>query len=313
MGEWSKKVGEHGENIASLFLQTIGWGVPQHGVALPCLHPEGHKKSPDSRGTHGVDYLTARRSPLVDGVGQNLLVSVKFSSDPYPKSNPNRIFKEHFTDLAHTLECFKNSSERSHLVQTMKGVTRTQDVGVLFWINNDRAGNNDMISQANRAILPDTLSYEVIYLVDNRRAQFVFDSVHYANIVGQGQDVAFFYHATGKNLNPVTKETYGTFLPVEYINSSVLAFRIADKSSARSTLLISTLESFSEAGLKRLMGLAQSISQGWCSKVVLAFPDYDRLNHENIVLSAKSCFSDPMFAQGVEVHSYESDFRTMNS
>jgi len=74
MGEWSKKVGEVGEEIAGVFLQMIGWGMAQHGVALPCLRPETHNKAGDGRGTHGVDFLTARQSPLVDGLGQNLLI-----------------------------------------------------------------------------------------------------------------------------------------------------------------------------------------------------------------------------------------------
>jgi hypothetical protein len=312
MGEWSKKVGEVGEEIAGIFLQTIGWGAAQHGVAFTCHRPEAHDKSADGRGTHGIDYLVARRSPLVDGVGQNLVVSVKFSSDPYPRS-PNPKFKEHFTDLAHTLECFKNSDERNRLLQSVRGVTRTQDVGVLLWIHNDRKGNNDVISQASKAILPYTLTYEAIYLVDNRRAQFVFNSVHYARSIGDGSDVTFFYPDTGKNVNPTTKETHGTFLPVEHINSSVLAFRIADHSSSERTLLLSTIESFSEVGLKRLMGLAQSISQDWCSRVILAFPDFDKLHHGNIVQSAKGCFSNATFTNGAEVHCYEDDFRTTNT
>ncbi len=312
MGEWSKKVGDVGEEIAGVFLQMIGWGAAQRGVAFPCFRPEVHNKSGDGRGTHGVDYLTARRSPLVDSLGQNLLISVKFSSEPYPRS-PNRIFKKHFTDLAHTLECFKNSEARSRLLQTVRGVTRTQDIGVLLWINNDRKEDGDVINQASRAILPDTLDHEAIYAMDNRRAQFVFNSVHYARGIGSGHDVAFFYPDTGKNVNPQTKETHGTFLPVEYINSSVLAFRIADKSSAERILLLSTIESFSEAGLKRLMGLAQSISLDLCSKVILAFPDFDKLNHSNMVQSAKSCFSNATFVAATEVHCYEDDFRTTNT
>src|ERR1035441_9460251 len=205
MGEWSKKVGEAGEDIAGLFLQTVGWGAAQHGVPVPCVRPEVHRKAADGRGTHGIAFLTAHKSPLVHGVGQNLLVSVKFSAEPYPRS-PTRRFKDHFTDLAHTLECFKNSEVRRGLLQTVRGVSKTQDIGVLLWISNDREGPGDVISQVDRAILPDTLNYESVFVVDNRRAQFVFDSVHHARGLADGCDVAFFYPATGKNVNPVTKE-----------------------------------------------------------------------------------------------------------
>jgi hypothetical protein len=100
MGEWSKKVGETGEAVAGEFLRLIGWGAAQHGVELPCSRPEAHKNSEAGRRTHGIDYLLACKSPLGDGVGQNLVVSVKFSAQPYP-TNPKGVFKEHFRDLAH--------------------------------------------------------------------------------------------------------------------------------------------------------------------------------------------------------------------
>lgn len=310
MGEWSKKVGEAGESIAAEFLRLIGWDAAQAGVQLPCVRPEVHKVSGHARRTHGIDYLVAYRSPLVDGVGQNLLVSVKFSAEPYPK-NPVRIFKEHFSDLAHTIECFKNSEIRRTVSQAVKGVSKTQDVGVLLWINNDRETEGDVISQLGRVIQPDTLNYEAIFVVDNKRARFVFDSVNYAKRIANGCEVNFFYPDTGKNVNPLCNVKHGQMLPVEYVNSSVLALRIADKASDKRSLLLSTLERFSEAGLKRLLGLAQQLSQDWCSRVIVAFPDYDQLLHGNVVQLAKGCFSNAGFANAAEIHCYDEDFRTL--
>src|SRR5258706_408240 len=111
MGEWSKKVGEVGEDIAAEFMRMIGWGNAQHGVPIPCVRPEAHQVTEHGRRTHGIDYLIGYKSPLLDAVGQNLVVSVKFSAEPYPQ-NPTRVFKEHMIDLAHTVECFKNSQAR---------------------------------------------------------------------------------------------------------------------------------------------------------------------------------------------------------
>ena len=310
MGEWSKKVGEAGESIAAEFLRLIGWDAAQAGVELPCVRPEGHKVSGHARRTHGIDYLHAYRSPLVDGVAQNLIISVKFSAQPYPK-NPIRVFKEHFCDLAQTIECFKNSEIRRTVSQTIKGVAKTQDIGVLLWLNNDRETEGDVVGQLGRVVLPDTLNYEAIYLVDNKRARFVFDSVNYANRVANGCEVEFFYPDTGKNINPLCSVKHGRMLPVEYVNSSVLALRIADKASERRTLVITTLEGFSEAGLKRLLGLAQQLSQDWCSKVIVAFPDFDPLHHSNTVQLAKGCFSNASFANAAEMHCYDEDFRTL--
>jgi hypothetical protein len=310
MGEWSKKVGEKGEEIAGEFLRMLGWETLQAGVELPCVKPEQHKRTDSARTTHGIDYLFAYPSPLSDGVGLNLVVSVKFSADPYPNT-PNTLFKQHFTDLAQTLECFKNSEARRAISQAVKGVTRTQDVGVLLWINNDRGANGDVIRQLHRVILPDTLNYEAIYLVDNKRAQFVFDTITFAKQVANGCGVTFFYADTGRNVNPLCRIKHGPLLPVEYINSSVLALRVADETSRNRTLILSTLEEFSEPGLKRLLGLTQSLSQDWCSKVILAFPDYDTLNHSNTVQAARGCFLNGNALADVEVRCYDDDYRNL--
>jgi hypothetical protein len=310
MGEWSKKVGEVGESVAGEFLRMIGWSAAKHGVELPCARPEAHKTSGAERRTHGIDFLIAYPSPLFDGVGHNLVVSVKYSAEPYPQS-PVRNFKEHFIDLAHTLECFKNSPERQSLTHGLRGVNRAHDIGVLLWFSNDRGPTRDVFSDVSSVVLPKTLSFEAVYLVDNKRAEFIFDTISYAHRLEKDCEVTFFYHDTGKNVNPQSRLKSGPLLPVEFVNASVLALRLDDKIAGRRVLMLSTVDLFSETGLKRLMGLAQALSQGWCSKAVLAFPDYDRLAHANVVQAAKMCFSDTGFAEHVEVHCYEADFRTV--
>jgi len=189
-------------------------------------------------------------------------------------------------------------------------VTRGQDVGVLLWINNDRRGETDVIGRVSNVILPDTLKFEAIYLVDNKRAGFIYDSIDYARQLERGCEVTFFYHETGASFNPERKLNDGPVMPVEYVNSSVLALKIADSSSARQILMLSTLEPFSQPAVKRLLGLAQHLSQGWCSRIVLAFPDYSELDHSNLMQEAKACFSDSKFVDGVEARCYDRDFRT---
>lgn len=310
MGEWSKKVGEMGEAVAADFLRLVGWGAAQHGVELPCARGEAHKSGERERRTHGIDYLLACKSPLRDGVGHNLVVSVKYSAGSYP-ANPKGIFKEHFTDLAQTLECFKNSEVRRAAARGVRGVTKGQDIGVLLWINDDRRGEADVIGRVSNVILPDTLKFDAVYLVDNKRASFIYDSIDYAGQVEKGCEVTFFYHETGASFNPELRLHDGTLMPVEYVNSSVLALKIADAASPRRILMLSTVEPFSQPAVKRLMGLAQHLSQGWCSKVILAFPDYSELAHGNQVQEAKGCFSDGKFTAGVEVRCYDRDFRAV--
>ena len=47
MGEWSKKIGEYGEDVVEKFLSIIGWNNPAKGVQIECLNKNGeHEKEP---------------------------------------------------------------------------------------------------------------------------------------------------------------------------------------------------------------------------------------------------------------------------
>lgn len=47
MGEWSKKIGEYGENLVERFLSVIGWNDPVKGITIPCyMNIKMIKKSP---------------------------------------------------------------------------------------------------------------------------------------------------------------------------------------------------------------------------------------------------------------------------
>ncbi len=42
MGEWSKKIGEYGENVVENFFSVVGWNDMSKGHTLPCLQSTKH-------------------------------------------------------------------------------------------------------------------------------------------------------------------------------------------------------------------------------------------------------------------------------
>lgn len=66
MGEWSKKIGEVGEEIVGEFLDLIGWGDSQKGLSLPCIKRTNHGTVEKPKNTHGIDYLFSHESQLTD-------------------------------------------------------------------------------------------------------------------------------------------------------------------------------------------------------------------------------------------------------
>ena len=54
MGEWSKRIGDEGEDIVECFLRIIGWDEPQRNFDIQCLKP-GEHGTQSNRKTHGLD------------------------------------------------------------------------------------------------------------------------------------------------------------------------------------------------------------------------------------------------------------------
>ncbi len=307
MGEWSKKVGEKGEEIVGEFLHLIGWGNAQNNITLDCIKGKNHGTSKSPKTTHGIDYLFSYKSQLLERTLDNAVISVKNTSNSYP-SSPNSKFKEHFADLAKTLDCFKRSTIRRNVNNNFYGIDNSRDVGVLFWISLSDSGNKDIISQVASVRNIDSYNYKTIYIVDNKRASFIYNTINYLKNLRPDSDIEFCYQNTGKNNNPTDRLTSGKILPVDFINSGILLIKLTNPDNTK-TLVVSVIDEFDKNNCKRLMGLALSIAQGFANDSLILFSNYDPLIHDNQVKEAKSSFIDNRFTGSVIVSSFQDDFR----
>ena len=99
MGEWSKKIGEYGEDVVERFLSVIGWDNPAKGIQIKCSKQNEEHKNKEGKPvhTHGIDFLYSYISPLVDGQLNNIIISSKYKTEKYPNS-PTNLFKDFFED-----------------------------------------------------------------------------------------------------------------------------------------------------------------------------------------------------------------------
>lgn len=306
MGEWSKKLGEHGEDVVESLLRLIGWKAPLKGKDIDCVKPKPHSLSGNPRRTHGADFIFSCLSPLEDGVLKHLVISSKFTSDPYPTS-PGTKFKEHFTDLATTVECFNRSSVKKTINASYPNANNQSIAGVLFWISAKSKTEADIVKEVAGSRKLDDVNYSTIYVVDNYRASFLFNSITYVRHEFGSDKVSFLYPSTGKNYSPIERLTNGNILPPEYLNSGLIPFFVQEL--GKKQLVICCQDSFSEEALKRMIGFSMSIALEFPSKVTLAFPDYNFVDHEEIANIAKLSIANKEFAEIVTIRSYEADFR----
>jgi hypothetical protein len=304
MGEWSKKIGEYGENVVEGFLSAVGWNDPAKGIAINCSKQEGEHKNNEGKTvhTHGIDFLYSYINPLVDGQLNNVIISSKYKTEKYPNS-PTKLFKEFFEDLVNTIDCFDSSEQKSQVIECQNQFSSINDIGVLFWLNNQKDSNDDLISVISNATI-DLEMDKTVYIMDNKHVAFILDLISYIKATDK-YHYSFFYPSTGQNINPISRIDNGTILPVEFFNSSIIPIRLENKNNPKEvSFFLGSIDGFDQDSFMRLMGLAKDLSKHLAGKVIIGFPDYNNLSHKNIVSMSKQGFGDSDFAKTVSAVSY---------
>jgi len=298
MGEFSKRIGDVGESVVTDFLKLIGWFDPQRNFDLSSIDTE-HRKY-----TNGLDGYYHYLSPMISNTIENVLYSCKYSTDPYPASQVVKIFKDHYTGLAKTIESFRKSELKQQTISLHENIDTFFDRGVLFWLNNSGTGENDLISRLNKIDLTTGIGHDGIFLVDNKRFQFIGESIRYAQnnfTKGDGYDIDFIYFNNGLN-NDERNIRNGKIMPVQYINASVLPMRAYRNNET--TVLIFSIDNFDKVDLMKYIGIAKNIGCNVQGATQICFPDYLETEHLPEVNNIKQIFNDPSFTVNLTVANF---------
>ena len=226
MGEWSKKIGEYGENVVEKFFTVIGWHDLTKGTDIICINGEKHlNKKGNPRESHGFDFSYSYINPLVSGQLNNILISSKFETSKYPNS-PTIKFKKFMEDIITTMECYDVSKIKD---ETLTGFNYStlNDVGILFWLNNKADSEDDLISIVASARIIDTNVNKTIYIMDNKRVAFILEVMKFVKTKENDFEFYFYYPNTGQNINPFERINLGKILPIEYLNSSIIPIKLS--------------------------------------------------------------------------------------
>jgi len=323
MGEFSKKIGEYGEEIVADFLKMIGW-EPISNFDISCKYQEEHlpskkrieaeilssetpEKKAKLRQTHGIDFAYTYENPLINNTRENVLISSKFSKDEYPKTPKGKSskFKDYVEDLTFALECFMKDKLRNEFIGD-KRYNKVSDIGLLFWLNNTNE-NPDVIQELYNSRLPSRYKFEAIYLVDNKRIGFIYDSIQYVKFSFQNEEEKikpnwyFVYFLTGKNSSQHSPKE-GKILPIQLLTTKILPFKIVKENGT--VLALTVMDSFSEESFSKILGLARDIAVSFQGKTYIAFPDYNKLEHENSVNKIKRLYNNSLFTKNVVVDNF---------
>ncbi len=311
-GEWSKLIGETGENRVKRLLELIGWKAHIANYDIPCSFPKehGNEEKKTHRREHGLDGSMMYKCPLVDGTQQHAVISVKYSDQRYPTEHKlGSKFGEFYRGLTQMCVCYQKSANYGDLTKTDSEVERFPVCGVLFWLNHCPEDDAASICPALVSSRPEADPGVHVYMVDNNQAAFIYDSIAFVRR-NFGDSYVFNYHPTGKNLDSRGRKHQGKLLPIQLINAPQIVFRVEnDDKKEGKILVICSKNSFSEADFKRLCDLAQYLSLAWPTRVVIAFRQYDSMREGNVAAKVKQMFAENDSLTNLDVYSVDDDFR----
>lgn len=305
MGEFSKYVGEVGEEIVNDFLNLFGWKNLCNNKQLDCCVGDHNKQ------THGIDALFVYNSMLQKQSLVSVVVSAKYSSTPYKKVKGT--FRSHFKDLAHTIECYSKSQLKRNITKKFQGSSRKEDIGVLFYLNNDESESNDNIkSEIINHRIDSNLKFNAIHLIDNSRAKFLYNSINF--IKKKHGEISFFCLNT--TLNVSSSVRHSKVMPVEYITSPIIPISVPDD-NGRKFILICDFN-FSKESLALVYKLARKLCSDFANHYEIYFNKYNKLTDSPAVAEVKMAqgfdddFENAIGDITLIVDTYNSSFRSVS-
>lgn len=309
MGERSKNIGEHGENVVKNLLDIIGWNNAIKGVDVECSDGEEHKplENKGPRKEHGIDFVHYHESPLFDKTIHFHCISSKYKEDSSYPNSPTKKFKEYLKDISTAVDCYSKSSQCKKVKRSQTTANNAFYSGVLFWLHNSQEEDSyeNLLAKVDNIRLPsDFTIHNPIHIVDNKQASFLFDCHNFMANTFKNHDISYLYQKTGTNEgSPKDFNSSGTALPVELITSELFIYRADKRDSDEVTACILTLEKFSDEALFQILGLAHDITLALPSCITIAFDGYSESKHGQTVSEVKMRFSDDKFTQRVNVTS----------
>jgi hypothetical protein len=307
MGEWSKSIGEKGEKITKfLFEEILGINSLVENESIPCSHSIKHKRDSAQKGrtTHGLDGLFYVESPLEDELLDIIVISSKYTIE-YPKK-PKPLFKKHFFDLAHTLECFRTSKINSDINQRFNNVTKTSLTGILVWLSNSDDLKFDIKPHISSSLIDKDLEFEKIIVLDNSRIWFLYEAIFKSK--EQFQNLQYVYHNSSLNQGNLNSSSYGNKFPVNYLYSDIITLRVQE--NGKVLFLIYLNDNFNKNNFSQALSLAKTYDHlNATNHTYIRYLDYDDLIHNKIVKSVLVDYENFKLDSNLSISNFPSDFR----
>lgn len=245
--------------ITDHILKLIGWSSLSKNETVTIYNERlGTDES------FSVDFWGDYESPLKD----------KQKDIIYIKSN---IEAEYHVDCADKIKynTFCVDSVRNNLIE--RGRIKTDDCtehSVQFVLSLKDSEQGQANSELNTSYRSKSLNKDLIYYaVDNRRADFLISSIITARKYRADLITKFLYPITEDNLQIDKIGKRGTYLPPQYLTSSILP--IIKESDEKISVLLFCSDSYRKDRLRKIIWLLIRLTSGLATEYKIYFPDFN--------------------------------------
>lgn len=206
-------------------------------------------------------------------------------------------------DLNETIDCFKLSEHRMRIIENFQ-YDRELNIGILFWINGCDPEDSLISSVASSQI--EISSDNMLLVIDNMQYHYLQNLIKFLRMLETKYEWNFFYPITGQNLDSKNRESFGKRLPVEYLNSPVQLIKLVEKDNPKAiSIIVVTSENFDKETLSSYIGIAKDLNNELTHRIIIAYPDYDCLKHDNAKEEAILSFNESI-KNNIELVNYNS-------
>ena len=242
--------------------------------------------------SYSLDYWADYESPLKDNQKDILYINADIDTSYSDNLQADMKKKLYSFDII-----------RNKLISEDRvGINNSCEYNINFMLSLADSDKGQKIADIADLYKSSLLDKDIIYyLVDNYRLDFLVSSIITATTYRPELPVKYLYPITEDNSEIKKIGRRGTYMPPQFLNSSVLP--IIKEDSNKISVLLFCSDIFSKNNLRKLIWLSLRLTSGLANEYILYFPDYEQ-SKENIVSEVLRSYGNNDLTLKVERISY---------
>ncbi len=219
-----------------------------------------------------IDFWGDYECPLKDNLKDVIYINASVEAQYLP---------DYTTVIKNNLFCV--NSIRKQLIEEKKiNIDNSIEYCIQFLLSLKESEQNQAIARLNDAYKKNKMDKNIIYYaIDNKKADFLISSIITARKYRKDLAVKFLYPITDDNsqINKIGKRN--TYMPPQYLNSSILPIIKEDRDKI--SVLLFCSDPYSKDRLRKVIWLLIRLTSGLANEYKIYFTDYDNSQYGNEV------------------------------